>query len=736
MPTVPMAAQPAAARTQGDQAASGAVHGAGRVCHVPRGAPAPLPFPAMPTAVTEQSLHEHAAHAAAAVPAPHVGQTHEADEDGAFLFSPRGEVASTSIAGGLLLLGWAGDVVLGVPAARWLVWISLGIGLVHGAKAAWESLRKLTFDIDCLMVVGAVLAAYLNAPAEGALLLFLFVLAGGLEGLAMARTKRAVEALHKLMPTATLRADPAGEWVAVPPESLVPGDRIKIPPGEVIPADAELVAGMSAVNQATLTGESMPRDVRPGDELYAGTLNVGNPIEARVLKRVSESSLQRIVNLVTQAQQQREPVQRLIDRVSEPYALGVLGLSMLVWLVWWLILGDPAGTAAYTAITLLIVMSPCAVIIATPTATLTGIARAARGGILFKGGQAMERLSRLGALCLDKTGTLTLGRPDVQQVHPVGWSDGNQLLSIAAGLEQDSTHPIAVAIVAEAKIRRVAFGPATRATFTPGRGVSGEFGGVPARLGTLAYTEELIPVCLRNRAAEVLGRVQARGQIAVIIAWNGQAAVIVMSDAPRPGADELAPRLHEIGVTPLVMLSGDKKGVVERLARSLGIDRHHSELLPEDKVAHIAKVRDEVRARRGYRGVGLVGDGVNDAPALAAADVAIAIGSIGSDAALESADIVMLGEDLRAIPWAVRLARRTRWTIVANLAFALAAIGVMAVVTLVGSRVGEPLPLWAGVLGHEGGTLLVVANSLLLLTVRPWKAVASTKGDSSGNTGV
>jgi Cd2+/Zn2+-exporting ATPase len=649
------------------------------------------------------------------------------------LFAPRGEVISAGIAGALLLVGWFGEGALDVAAARWLVWLSLGIGLVHGLKAAWGSLRRLTFDIDCLMVVGAGLAAYLNAPAEGALLLFLFVLAGGLEGLAMARTRRAVEALHKLMPTATLRSDGAGAWAAVAPESLVPGDRIKIPPGEVIPVDAELVVGLSAVNQATLTGESMPRDVRPGDELYAGTLNVGNPIEATVMRSVSESSLQRIVNLVTQAQEQREPVQRFIDRVSEPYALSVLGVSLLVWFVWWLGFGDPVGQAAYTAITLLIVMSPCAVIIATPTATLAGIARAARGGVLFKGGQAMERLSRLGALCLDKTGTLTMGRPDVQQVHPVGWSDGNQLLGIAAGLEQDSTHPIASAIVEEAKVRRVRFEGAARATFTPGRGVSGVFGAVPARLGTFEHTEELIPVCLRARAREVLTRVQARGQIGVIIAWNGQAAVIVMSDALRPGADEIASGLHALGVAPLVILSGDKVGIVERMARGLGIDRFRGDLLPEGKVAQIQALKEELRARRGNRGVGLIGDGVNDAPALAAADAAIAIGSIGSDAALESADVVMLGDDLRSIPWGVRLARRTRTTIVANLAFALAAIAVMGVVTLVGSRVGRQLPLWAGVLGHEGGTLLVVANSLLLLTVKAWKGAAENVNESGGD---
>jgi Cd2+/Zn2+-exporting ATPase len=663
------------------------------------------------------------------------------------VFSARSELAAAVAAGVLLLAGWVAQRALRIEAGGWLVWGSLAIGMVYGGRAAWESLRGLKFDIDVLMVVGAGLAAYIGAPAEGALLLFLFVLAGALEGLALTRTRRAVEALHRLMPTRALvwREGPAraedgvgqdgqaaareeardGTWVEVEPERLAAGERIKVLPGESIPADARVTAGSSAVNQASLTGESVPRVVRPGDEVYAGTINVGNPFEAVVTRPAAESSLQRVLNLVIEAQQQREPIQRVIDRVSQPYALGVMAASAVVLLVWWLVLGDPllargadgqATGALYTAITLLVVMSPCAVIIATPTATLAAISRGAKNGVLFKGGQAIERLARMAAVALDKTGTLTIGRPRVQQVHAVGWSDGRALLGVAAGLERESTHPIAAAIREAAERRGVAARAATRATFTPGRGVGGECEGKPAALGTYEHTVDLIPECLRARVAEVLSRVQARGDMATVIAWDGQAAVLVMRDEPRPGAAGLVEGLHALGIRPVVMLTGDNAATAARVAEDLRLDRWRAEMLPEEKMEAVRALRAEVRAERGpWAGVGVIGDGVNDAPALSAADVSIAIGSIGSDAALESADIVLMGEHLGAAPWAVGLARRARRTIAINLAFALAAIGIMAVAAVAGSRVGLTLPLWMGVLGHEGGTLLVVAHSLALL---------------------
>lgn len=614
----------------------------------------------------------------------------------------------------------------GKSAGMWAYWASLTIGMFHGGRAAWDAVRGGKFDIDVLMVVGAALAAGTGNPAEGALLLFLFVLSGALEDLAMQRTTRAVEALHKLMPTKALRLDTQAEaesWVEVAPETLAPGDTIKVPPGELIPADASVLEGASSVDQANLTGESMPRTVRVGDAVFAGTVNVGNPMRLRVTKRAAESSLQRVLNLVLEAQQQREPIQRLLDKISQPYAIGVMVTSLVVFCVWWLALGVAWKESLYTAITLLIVMSPCAVIIATPTATLAAIARGARAGVLFKGGQALERLARLRAVAFDKTGTLTVGRPRVHELQPVGWSDEERLLSAAAGLEQDSTHPIAVAVRAAAKARGIEPAPTTTPTFTVGRGVSAVIDGHPARLGNIAHTQELIPVCLRARVREVLDGVQAHGKIGTVVVHNEQAGVIILADTVRPGADVLVEQLHALGVRPLVMLTGDNTATAQAVAQALRLDRFQAEMLPQDKVEAVKALKAEVHQHDRRGGAGVIGDGVNDAPALAAADVSIAIGSIGSDAALESADIVLLADDLRVVPWALGLARRTRRTIAFNLGFALLAIVTMAVATLVGSRLGTPLPLWMGVLGHEGGTLLVVANSLLLLTHRGVRGV-------------
>lgn len=629
------------------------------------------------------------------------------------LFSARGELLASSLAGLLLLVGYVLHHVADRGEA--IIWASLGIGMVYGLRAAWESLREGRVDIDVLMVVGAGLAAYLGHPEEGALLLFLFVLAGSLEALAAQRTRREIEALHRLMPVDALVLSPEGEWRHVPPESLVEGDRIKVLPGERIPTDARLVEGESSIDQSAVTGESLPRHVRPGDELFAGTINVGDAIEAVVLRPVSRSSLQRILDLVTRAREQRQPVQRMIDRLSQPYAVGVMGVSALVFLVWWLVLGKGWESAGYTAITLLIVASPCALIIATPTATLAAIARAARVGVLFKGGLAIDALAGITSVCFDKTGTLTIGRPKLLEIHPVAWSDADRLLALAAGVEQESTHPIASAIREAAAARGLTPAAVEGITFTPGRGVSGTYHGCPVRVGSYAHAEPLIPMCFRARVREVLERIQDRGQIGVVASHEcpgkpggGEAAVLILADEVRPGAPMLVRDLHALGIRPVRMLTGDNRFTARRVAEALGIDRFDAELLPEDKVNAVQEMKAQGR-------VAVIGDGVNDAPALAAADVSVAIGSIGSDAALESADIVLLSDDLGLVPWAVALARRARATVRQNIAFALSVIVAMAVATLTLSLSDWRMPLSLGVLAHEGGTLLVVANSLRLL---------------------
>lgn len=672
-------------------------------------------------------------------------------------FSAKGELRSAIVAGVLLGIGFVLHTLLDIAWAESFVWLSLAIGMVYGGRPAIESLRDKRFDIDVLMVVGASLAAYLGHPEEGALLLFLFVLAGALEDLAMHRARREVEALHTLMPTeAMVLRD--GVWAEVAAESLVAGDRVKIRPGERVPADANVLMGESSMDQSAITGESIPRHVKPGDELFAGTINTDDVIEATVLRPVSESSLQKILELVTKAREQREPVQRTIDRLSQPYALSVLGISTLVFLVWWLGLSRPWYDSMYTAITLLIVASPCALVIATPTATLAAIARAARGGVLFKGGQSIDQLANIGSVCMDKTGTLTYGRPHLYEVHPVAWSDGAEMLAIAASLEADSTHPIASAVREAAKQRGVTPAKLENINHTTAQGLEGRFEGRPVRLGRYSFAEPLIPICFRNRVQEVLGKIQERGHIAVVVARGalasdapeaqtdegGEVAVLIMADTVRPGASTLVQELHALKVRPVRMLTGDNKITAERVGKSLGLDAVDADLLPADKLRIVGEMkRDAARVhKRGEPdadahnrvlagGVAVVGDGVNDAPALAASDVAIAIGTIGTAAALESADVVLLSDDLATIPWAIRLARRARWTIKANLTLAMSVIILMGIATLVGSLIDRPIPLAIGVLAHEGGTLLVVGNSLLLLAFAKPVAVMAADGPNT-----
>lgn len=641
------------------------------------------------------------------------------------IFTPQIQLRAAILGGALLFSGVLIERVAHQSWGVWLAYISLGIGLIYGGKAALEALRELKFDIDVLMVVGAILAAAIGHPEEGALLLFLFVLSGALEDLAMLRTQREIEALAKLMPSeARLSRD--GAWVTVTPESLTAGDRIQIRPGDRVPADCRVASGSTSLDQSAITGESIPRDVQPGDDVFAGTINVDDPIEAVVTRAARESSLQKILALVTQAREEREPAQRLIDKLDQPYSIGVFLTSIAIFLLWWLVREKPIADATYTAITLLIVASPCALIIATPTATLATIARGARSGVLFKGGRSIEALARIKTVCFDKTGTLTVGRPQVGEIHTVAWSDGERLLAYAAALEEPSSHPIAAAIKHTAKSRGIEPASLNNVTHTTGRGMSGLSGHCPVRLGSYIHAEELIPECFRQRVKDVLAQVQSQGNIAVVVSHacpektgGGEAAVIIMEDSVRPGAAALVPELHALGVEQVRMLTGDNRRTAEHVATALHLDRCDAELLPEDKVRLVkeSKIKGPVA---------VIGDGVNDAPALAAADVSIGIGSIGTDAALENADIVLLSDDLSVMPWSLRLAKAARRTININIVFALSIIAIMATLTLLSDWIGIKIPLSLGVLAHEGGTLLVVGHSLLLLAFASPK-VASVK---------
>lgn len=634
------------------------------------------------------------------------------------------------ISGVLLLVGTlAWEFLTAMPslsrAGQVMVWISLALGLIHGGKAAWSKLREITPDIDVLMVVGALLAASLGHPEEGALLLFLFNLAGALEHRALGKARDAVSRLHKLMPKNALRRDGA-RWVETDAEALLAGDLVLVRPGETIPADGLVRDGRSAINQSTLTGESLPRGVEPGDSVYAGTLNESGALEVEIQRLVAESSIQKILRLVLEAQERRQPLERLITRFSTPYTLTVFALALLVLFGFWLLPEEGAfADAAYRAITLLVVASPCALVIATPTATLCGLSRAARYGVLIKGGDALERLAGVRHVALDKTGTLTTGQIEVTRIEPVGASDVDSLLSIAMAAEQRSTHPIARAIVRLAESHLLAPAELASLSNVPGRGLEAIYHEQPLRIGTYAYCKELIPVCFHRHTEMIVEGVRREGGSPVVLAYDGQAMVLALSDRPRAGADELARELREVGVEGVTMLTGDQRSVAERIGRELGITDIHAELMPEDKVREIERLRETQSAQRDGRGAGglaVIGDGVNDAPALAIADVGLAMGRIGADAALETADVVLLHDDLDRVPWSIGLARRVKRMMLANIIFALGVILTLGCWTLLGD-----MPLWLGVLGHEGSTLIVVGNSLrLLLHPAPASAIGTT----------
>lgn len=647
------------------------------------------------------------------------------------IFSDEWQLPIALATGVALLVGYSLQVLVDESFGRWsqgfhgaghaLVWVSLALGAIHGGKAAWESIAELEPNIDVLMVVGAGLAAAIGHPGEGALLLFMFTLAGALEHRAMAKAKDAVSRLHKLMPDEALRRDGEGDsakWVAVKPSELAVDDVVLVRAGETVPADGEVIDGHSTVDQSTLTGESLPRAVDEGDRVYAGTLNQNGAITVRVTRHVAESSLQRIMELVIEAQGKRQPLQRVIDKFSTPYTISVFVFAGLVLAYFGLIHrvdGERMAfaDAAYRAITLLIVASPCALVIATPTATLCGLNRAARAGLLVKGGDALERLARVHTVAVDKTGTLTAGELQVVAVHPVGDAEVASVLPVAMAIEERSTHPIAVAIAAYAHDRGAVAAAIEDFEMLSGMGISAVSSGEPAEIGTVEFVAPRLDGAMREGVEQIIHEVRERGSISAAMRWGGRAVVFELADTERRGAESFVQEMRHAGVSRVVMLTGDHEVIAERLAHRLGIDEVHADLLPEEKVDHLRALRDEMKDGHAGWGLAVIGDGVNDAPALATADVGLAMGGVGADATMETADVVILNDDLLVAPWGFRLARRARRVMFINLWFALAVIVTLAVFALLGV-----IPMGIGVIGHEGSTLLVVANSLQLLAFR------------------
>lgn len=610
------------------------------------------------------------------------------------------ELILSLIAGLMLLGGWlSGLMGMPTPFSLGLLWGAYGAGGLYTLRDAWQSLRIWRFDIDMLMIVAASGAAALGAWEEGALLLFLFSLGHALEHKAMDRARKAIEALTELAPkTAFVQRD--GSEVEVRTEELLRGDRVIVKPGQRIPADGQVLAGASAVDQSPLTGESMPVDKAPGSMVFAGTVNGEGALVVEVTKLARESILARMAELVAEAQTQKSPTQRFAERFERVFVpLVLVGAAVLIALP--PLFGAPFAEAFYRAMAVLVAASPCALAIATPSAVLSGIARAARSGVLIKGGAQLERLGALTAIAFDKTGTLTEGKPRLTDLIAVR-GDECALLRLAAAVESRSAHPLAQAVIAAARDRGVSWPEAHNAESVTGKGLRAEVNGERIAIGNVKlFADASIPEDIRRH----VGRLEAQGKTTMLLEAGGQfVGVLGLADTPRAGAREMLASVRALGIQSLIMLTGDNARVGQAVAGQLGLDEVKAALLPEDKVEAVNELS------RRYGQIAMVGDGVNDAPALACAAVGIAMGGAGADAALETADVALMADDLTMLPFTVALGRAAARIIQQNLWVSLGVVTVLLPVTLFG---------WSGiglaVLIHEGSTLMVVINALRLL---------------------
>jgi len=626
------------------------------------------------------------------------------------------ELLFSLLSGLFLLVGWLGGLLLRFPT-------SLSLGLYAAAylfggwdisRHAWHALRGRHFNTDGLMVAAAIGAASLGQFAEGALLLFLFSLGHALEERALDRARAAVRALADLAPkTALVRRD--GRERELPVESLQLDDVVIVRPGVRIPVDGVVAEGRSSVDQAPVTGESFSVDKAPGDQVFAGTVNGEGALEVRATRLAKDSTLARVMKMVEEAQAQKSPTQQTVEkfeRVFVPAALGLAALAVVVPPLF----GFPFRESFLRAMSLLVAVSPCALALGAPAPVLAGIAQAARNGVLVKGGAHLENLGRLDAIAFDKTGTLTHGRPEVTDlvVFPASPRTEAETLSIAAGAESRSAHPLAQAVLRSAQTRGLPVAAMDEVEALTGRGLRAVFEGRTVWIGS----QKLMDAAGVELPEDALQKAQALQDAGRTLMWvaEGQTALglIGLADTLRDEAAPTMKALERIGVRHTVMLTGDNARAAAAIARAIGLAEYRAELMPEDKLAALRSLTQE------YGQAAMVGDGVNDAPALANASVGIAMGGAGTDVALETADVVLMGDDLSKLPFAVGLGRATRRVIVQNLSIALGVIVLLAAPSLTGF-VGVGL----AVVFHEGSTLVVALNALRLLGYKERSAPAS-----------
>lgn len=638
-------------------------------------------------------------------------------------FGEKSELIFAILAGVMLAAGWLVARIEFGP--EWLAIAFYVVAYCFGGyftvKEVIENLRARRFEIDTLMLVAAVGAAALGKWAEGSLLLFLFSLGHSLEHYAMGRARRAIEALAQLAPeTANVRKD--GNVVQVPVGQLQLGDIVIVRPNERLPSDGVVAVGTTSVNQAPVTGESVPVDkqpaanprevvaafdkVRPENRVFAGTINGSGAIEVMVARRADQSTMARVVKMVTEAEAQRSPTQHFTERFERIFVPSVLGLVALL-LFAWVVIDEPFADSFYRAMAVLVAASPCALAISVPSAVLSGIARAARGGVLVKGGGPLENLGTLTSIAFDKTGTLTEGKPKLTDAIPAEGATKEELLTVALAVEEHSDHPLASAVVAGARERLGAnagtLSVADVKSIT-GRGVQASVDGELVHIGKPVLFSEMANSAMPAGVEQANNELVAAGRTTMIVRRGTRfLGVVGVMDTPRPVAAQVMAELRKIGIERLIMISGDNQQVADAVAKTVGLTEARGDLMPEQKVEAIK----DLRAKHGK--VAMVGDGVNDAPAMANATVGIAMGAAGSDVALETADVALMADDLAQLPFAVGLSRSTSRIIKQNLWVSLGVVAVLIPATILGLNIGT------AVLFHEGSTLLVVINALRLL---------------------
>jgi len=607
-------------------------------------------------------------------------------------------VSGVALAGGLILQWFFGDVF----ASRAAFALAILNGGTYTARRAWAAARVRSLDINVLMMVAVIGAMSIGQWSEGATVTFLFAFAQILEARSMDRARNAIRALMDLTPPeAVVRRDNVEVKVGLDAVQL--GEIVLVKPGERIPLDGIVSAGEGPVNQAPITGESLPVDKSMGDEVFAGTINGYGALDIRVTHVRRDTTLSRIIALVELAQSQRAPSQAFVERFARYYTPAIIALAIMIAVVPPLFLGQPFGSWFYRSLVLLVISCPCALVISTPVSVVSAIAAAARNGVLIKGGAHLERAGVIRCVAFDKTGTLTRGVPHVVEVISLNGAAAADILAIAAGLEIRSEHPVGRAILAKALDAGIELPTSTRFRSLPGRGAEALIDGDPSLIGNHRLLEErgLCDAVTHSR----LDRVAALGRTAVVVARLGRPiGIIVLADRLRVAARETIEMLRRQGVERVVLLTGDNQATADAIVREVGADEAFAELLPEDKVSAVQKLR------RRYGTIAMVGDGVNDAPAMAAADVGIAMGAAGTDAALETADIALMADELVKIPFAIRLGRATLRNIRVNLSVSLALKAVFLALAIAGSAT-----LWMAVLADMGASLLVIANGLRLL---------------------